>query len=140
MIEESCEQLPVTQESRNCTIFRFNFEQFDRVEEDKAVEKMWRNEAIFIYSGNDAKQIPVKAVEEIDLSNQKLDRTEVDNILKSIYKNIIHFFQPYPVINIGGENAPPSGDYKASDSSTGMGIIWSMVDEYEWTIIFNEVR
>jgi len=138
MREESCEQLPITQESRNCTIFRFNFEQFDRADGDDTA-RMWRNEAIFVYSGNDVKQVPVRVVEEIDLSDKKLNQAEVDNFLKSLYKNIAHFSQPYPIINIGGDNAAPSGVYQVSDTLSGMGIIWSMVNEHNWTIIFNEV-
>jgi len=134
MLEESLEKLPETQSSRNCTIIRCNYEQFDR---DGV--SMWRNDAVFVYSDADTNKIPIRVVGEINLSNQKLLPSQVDVVLKTLYQYRAQFGAPYPLVNLGGDNSPPTGEYvSANPPVTGKEFAWAMVNTHNWTIIFKE--
>ena len=105
MIEESLEKLPATQPSRSCTIIRYNYEQIER----DGVQ-LWQTNSVFLFSDTDIKKVPIGIVGEINLSNQSLSEAEIDAILRYFYSYRDQFRTPYPMINIGGSNASPSGD------------------------------
>jgi len=134
MIEESLEKLPATQPSRSCTIIRYNYEQIER----DGVQ-LWQTNSVFLFSDTDIKKVPIGIVGEINLSNQSLSEAEIDAILRYFYSYRDQFRTPYPMINIGGSNASPSGDYReAIQPTTGKELAYSLVNQHGWTIIFTE--
>ena len=134
MIEESVEKLPETQQSRNCIIVRYNYEQIER-----DGMRLWQTDSVFFFSDQDIKKAPVCVVGEINLSNQSLSEAEVDTVLRYFYGYRTQFKAPYPLINIGGGNASPSGVYQDSTlPTTGKELAYALVNNHGWTIIFTE--
>ena len=84
------------------------------------------------------------AIRELRLDGCSLTQTEVDNVLADIYAGRAGYTYATPVLNLGGNNAAPSGTYADEDPPvTGNGYKYELVNDPEsegfnkWTITSN---
>lgn len=141
MIEESKDELPVIGISRNCVVHRYNHRQVQRTNEHGVEETFWQCDSIFEYTGKNIKKLPIRIVGVLELQNQNLTQVKVDAVLKSLYRYREEFIEIAPILNIGGNNEPPSGEYRHSVSpETGKEYQYALVNDDDeeghnkWTI------
>jgi len=83
------------------------------------------------------------AVRRIDANNNNWTQSDIDTVIASIYANRANYTYATPTLNIGGNNAAPSGVYQyAATPTTGKEMIYALVNDPDgegfnkWTITY----